>query len=191
MLKISDSAAFLLAGGKSSRMGTDKGLVEFQNQSMASRILNMLSSIFLDVNVNSNNSDYSRFGFPVFSDSVHEKGPAGGILSAFENTGKDWIFVIACDMPLVTPQAILKLHGNKNNSEICLPVSNNNIEPLCGFYHSSIQNQILHYLNDDILKMQQLVKKFNLKLVEFDSSEKLFLNINSKDDLMAWKEYES
>lgn len=191
MLKLSDATAVLLAGGKSSRMGSDKGLVEFRNKPMASHILEVLSTLFSDVIVISNNNSYKNSGFQVFPDSITDKGPAGGIVSAFEHANSEWIFVIACDMPLITTEAILKLYEAKNDSEICLPLTKDGIEPLCGFYHASIQEKLGALIHSDILKMQLIVKKFNLNLVEFDNAENLFLNFNNKADLNTWKEYGS
>lgn len=191
MLKLSDATAVLLAGGKSSRMGSEKGLVEFRKKPMAFHILEVLKSLFSDVIVISNNDNYKYSGFQVFPDSITDKGPAGGIVSAFEHANSEWIFVIACDMPLISTEAILKLYEAKNDSEICLPLTKDGIEPLCGFYHSSIHKEFVELIHSDILKMQLIVKKFNLNTVEFDSAEKLFLNFNTKADLNAWKEYGS
>lgn len=189
MLKLSDASAVLLAGGKSSRMGSDKGLVEFQNKPMASHILELLNTIFTEVIVISNTSNYEHSGYPVFPDSIPDKGPAAGILSAFEHVNSEWIFVIACDMPLITSHTILKLYDEKCDSDICLPVTSDGVEPLCGFYHAAIQNHLLELINNDVLKMQLVVKEFNLKLVEFNDADKLFLNFNTRADLEAWKEY--
>ncbi len=189
MLKLSDATAVLLAGGKSSRMGSDKGLVEFRNKPMASHILEVLKTLFSDVIVISNSDNYKDSGYQIFPDSIPDKGPAGGIVSAFEHANSEWIFVVACDMPLITTEAILKLYAAKNDSEICLPLTKDGIEPLCGFYHSSIHKKLVELIHIDILKMQLIVKKFNLNLVEFDNTEKIFLNFNNKADLNAWKEY--
>ena len=169
MLKLSDATAVLLAGGKSSRMGSDKGLVEFRKKPMASHILEVVATLFSDVFLISNNDSYKDSGYQVFPDSITDKGPAGGIVSAIEHANSEWIFVVACDMPFITMEAILKLYDAKNDSEICLPLTKDGIEPLCGFYHSSIHK----------------------KLVEFDYAEKLFLNFNTRADLEAWKDYGS
>jgi molybdopterin-guanine dinucleotide biosynthesis protein A len=171
-------------------MGSEKGLVEFRNKPMASHILEVLNTLFSDVIVISNNDSYKNSGYQVFPDSIPDKGPAGGIVSAFEHANSEWIFVIACDMPLITTEAILKLYEAKNDSEICLPLTKDGIEPLCGFYHSSIHEKVrCTDTFSDILKMQLIVKKFNLNLVEFDNAENIFLNFNNKADLNAWKEY--
>lgn len=191
MLKLSDVTAVLLAGGKSSRMGSDKGLVEFQNKPMAFHILEVLNNLFSEVIVISNSCNYNDSGFRVFPDSIAFKGPVGGIVSAFEHTNSKWIFVIACDMPLITKEAILKLYEAKKNAEICLPATKDGIEPLCGFYHTAIQQKLIEMIHNDILKMQSIVKNFRLNLVEFDGSEKLFLNFNTRADLNAWQEYGS
>jgi len=191
MLKLSDATAVLLAGGKSSRMGSDKGLVEFRKKPMASHILEVVATLFSDVFLISNNDSYKDSGYQVFPDSITDKGPAGGIVSAIEHANSEWIFVVACDMPFITMEAILKLYDAKNDSEICLPLTKDGIEPLCGFYHSSIHKKLVELIHSDTLKMQLIVKKFNLKLVEFDYAEKLFLNFNTRADLEAWKDYGS
>ena len=188
MIKLKDTTAVLLAGGKSSRMGSDKGFVEFRNKPMASHILEVISNIFSEVIVISNTDSYIDSGFRVFRDAITEKGPAGGIVTAFEHVNSEWIFVIACDMPLITTEAILKLHEAKKNSEICLPKLYEGVEPLCGFYHISIHEKLMGLIHNNVLKMQLVVKNFRLNRVEFDDSEISFMNFNTRADLNAWQE---
>src|SRR5688572_33465590 len=105
----SNITAFILAGGKSSRMGTDKGLVPFRGKEMIRWSIDLLQPIFNDVYLVANRPEYAKFGLPVLSDMLHEKGPIGGIYTALTSSNTTWNFIMACDMPFMNNQVIHKL----------------------------------------------------------------------------------
>ena len=72
----------ILAGGKSSRMGEDKGLLLLNNIPMIQYIINVFDTLKIPVMIIANNDNYKQFHLPVYTDIVKDKGPAGGILSA-------------------------------------------------------------------------------------------------------------
>ena len=86
---------FILAGGKSSRMGRDKGLVPLKGRPMISYLIDTIVGLDLPVSIISNESGYESFGYPVFPDLVKDKGPLGGILSAFSNTETDHCLILS------------------------------------------------------------------------------------------------
>ena len=91
--------AIILAGGKSSRMGSDKGLVLLNGKPMISYIIEILKKMQIPIIIISNNENYKQFGLPVFADIIKEKGPLGGIYTGLKNSKTESNIIVSCDVP--------------------------------------------------------------------------------------------
>lgn len=89
---------FVLAGGRSRRMGSDKALLEFRGETMLQTQVNKMRAAVGDCIVVGRAE--AGEGVETIVDTYPGEGPLGGILTALAHTG-DWIIVLACDMPLV------------------------------------------------------------------------------------------
>ena len=69
----------ILAGGKSSRMGFDKGLAILNGKPMIQYVIDVFEKLGLDIIIISNSPGYETFGYPIYNDLIPEKGPVGGI----------------------------------------------------------------------------------------------------------------
>jgi len=179
---------FLIAGGKSTRMKTDKGFVKYKGISLAQYSLQILSNFCQKVYINSNNPRYERFGIEVITDSYLDKGPLGGILTCLEITQTELNLFLPVDTPNISNEIIETLLHNSNNSDIIVPVKNNYVEPLIGIYKSSCQPLLAKFLKENKLKLVDILKESNTCYVNIDKSlnfydENMFYNINSPDDL--------
>lgn len=76
--KISHIDAHILAGGKSSRMGADKGLLLFKGKPLIERVIEQLYPLFKTICIVSNNREYERFGLQVIEDLIKDIGPGRG-----------------------------------------------------------------------------------------------------------------
>ncbi len=72
---------WVLAGGKSSRMGCDKALLDFAGRPLLRRALELASSVTADVRIVGDPAKYAAFG-AVIADIYSERGPIGGIHAA-------------------------------------------------------------------------------------------------------------
>ena len=179
--------AFVLAGGKSSRMGSDKGLIEFKGKKMIEHVLDSVNKVAV-ASIISNNDEYRQFGKPVWPDIYKNCGPLGGIHSALNNSNADWNLVVSCDLPFMTSDFLffllkqIKMHDGKTR----VPVHDSQAEPLCALYHRSCITEIEKLILKKELKMQNALPKLNTAYVdvpaEFNSSV-LFRNINSPADI--------
>ena len=111
--------AIILAGGKSSRMGTDKGLLDFEGNKLIQHVIDNVKSSCEEILVVSNNDGYNSLGYPVVKDRFLNRGPLGGIHAGLSITKTNWNFVIGCDMPFAEKHFIAYLlsHVSKNSSE--------------------------------------------------------------------------
>jgi len=186
--KISHIDAYILAGGKSSRMGTDKGLILFRGKPLIERVIEQLYPLFKSIYIVSNNHDYDRFGLQVIEDTIKEIGPAGGIHASLGNTQSDKIFIVSCDMPFITTNAIQFIIRHSAGSQIALPVYHEQIQPLFGVYSKNCLPNWKRLIQQKIIKLQEMVTHFQLSKINIENetqfNEVLFMNINDENDLI-------
>ena len=95
-----DAAGFVLAGGRSSRMGTDKALVEFRGRPLVENALGILRAAGLTASIAGARADLRAFA-PVVEDSTPDLGPLGGITAAMDSSAARWAVFLSVDLPLL------------------------------------------------------------------------------------------
>lgn len=186
-IKKSNIKAYILAGGKSSRMGVDKGLMMMEGKAMVYYVIEQFKDAVADIVIVSNNPDYAGFGYEVIPDLILDIGPAGGIYSALHHANTEKVFIVSCDMPYIDANAINLMLENNSKEQIILPVFKGELEPLFGLYAKDCLLVWAELIRKDIIKLKNMVVHFKLKRVFFDEkdsafNDQLFLNINTKSD---------
>jgi molybdopterin-guanine dinucleotide biosynthesis protein A len=97
---------FVLAGGKSSRMGVDKALVRFCGRPMVEIAVEKLRGFCADVGIAGNREDLAGFA-PVVRETRVGVGPAAGIEAGLRAAGQEWVMFVPVDVPLV-PAGVLR-----------------------------------------------------------------------------------
>lgn len=178
--------AYILAGGKSSRMGTDKGLLLLEGKAMIQYVIEQMQAVFDTVIIVSNNTDYEKFGLKVIPDLIKDIGPAGGIYTALHHSNAQLNFIVSCDMPLITKEAIEFIFKTRKKSQIVLLKNQENLEPLFGLYTKDCETVWLQLIHQKTIKLQEMVLQFNLQTIVVEDntifSQSLFKNINTKAD---------
>ncbi len=99
----SEVAGFILAGGRSSRMGVDKASLKLGHHTFVELIARALSELTKDVSI-VGGTEQQRFHELKFIPDIHPfYGALGGIQTALNSCQKPWAFIVACDLPFVTP----------------------------------------------------------------------------------------
>ncbi len=179
----------ILSGGKSSRMGSDKGLLVLHGKPLIQYSIEVLKELCSEIIICTNNPAYETFGFPVIKDVYPDLGPIGGIYTGLLNTNSDSNFVLSCDMPFINSQALAYLLSKNNKSLVSIPIHDQNmIEPLCALYSKAILPQLTKQIRNQDLKIMNLQKKIDVNWVKMDSSFEffhpdLFFNVNDQDSL--------
>lgn len=132
--------AYILAGGKSQRMGTDKGLLLLDGKPFVSHICEAVSPIVGDsIVIVSSNADYDFLGYTRIEDIVADKGPVGGIYTALHQSKTKLNFIISVDAPLVTTELLLWILENHSDSFLMTQVqANEKSYPLIAIYDQSL-----------------------------------------------------
>lgn len=106
MTEVSDDVAgFVLAGGRSSRMGEDKALVEVAGRPLVAYAVHVLRGAGLEPRIAGGRPDLNEFA-PVIADLDPGLGPLGGVVSALENTRQKWAVFLSVDTPLMAPELV-------------------------------------------------------------------------------------
>ncbi len=178
---------YILAGGKSTRMGSDKGLMLFNGKPLVTHIINQLQPAVGQVIIVTNNPDYQQFGLECIPDNIAEVGPAGGIESALTHSRVAHNFIIGCDMPFVSTAAIQWLLEQAGSASIIIPEHDGKIEPLFGIYDSNCLPQWHALIQQGLRKLQSMIACFSLLQPDVTGNmlfhDTLFMNINTYEEL--------
>lgn len=177
--------AFILCGGKSSRMQSEKGLVLFQNKPFIEHIIKAVSRITENIKLITNNKEYDYLTFQKIPDIITDKGPLGGIYTALINSETEFNLILSCDIPLISTELLSELISKKNEeAEITVLASESRMHPLIGIYAKKVLPVIKSAIDNDDLKMMNLIAKIPHQIITIEESENFHLtNINSVDEL--------
>jgi len=130
-----DITAIILAGGKSTRMGTNKSLLKIGDKTIIERLIDLLQSMFKDVILITNEpDDYKFLGLPIYEDIFRYRGPLAGIHSGLKHSKTNLNFIISCDLPFMTMEMINYLIEYKTDKLITVAKADGFIQQLAGKY---------------------------------------------------------
>jgi len=184
--------AVILAGGKSSRMKTNKCLISLNNKRLIEILLSNLEEIFEEIFIITNFPElYFYTGINLFGDIYPFKGPMAGIHVALKNSKYD-VFAFACDMPFIKREIIYFLSENhilhKNNATVSS--YQGKIYPLPGIYSKKLLDELGKLLENDKLSMMKLLDDTGAQVIDVANLDKeglSFININTEEDLKILK----
>jgi molybdopterin-guanine dinucleotide biosynthesis protein A len=180
--------AFILAGGASTRMGTDKAELLLSDQSFLQRIAGTLREISESITVVGRS--VSLPGLKTTTDVYSNWGALGGLHAALHACANEWAFVVACDLPFVTARLITHLAHQRNNHDAVVPIQpDDRPQPLCGFYRvDPCLDQATALIKEGKRRPLDLLERVDTRWVAFSEleelkqSQKFFVNINTPED---------
>lgn len=176
----------ILAGGKSSRFGEDKGLTTFRDAPLVTRVIDVFKEMKLPTFIVANNDKYQSFGLPVYADQHREIGPLGGLHTALKNAGTTHCFCAACDMPFLDKRLFESLR-KYSDFEAVVPRYRGKPEPLLGLYKTQALSKIENLIKLKKYKMSEVIEHLAHHWLDIDENtvfyhRNLFANINSRED---------
>lgn len=176
---------YILCGGKSSRMGSEKGLVVFNNKTFIEHILDAVRPLSDSIHLVTNNDAYASYGYPLVSDVIPDKGPVGGIFSALRHSSSSWNLILSCDVPMMTTQVIEKyLLQDTPKKAITFLSDGHKSSPLIGLYSHRLRGHFEQALRKKWLKLVDLIELLPHKAIIVEQEEVHTLqNINSQKEL--------
>ena len=181
----------ILAGGKSSRMGTDKGRLALGGYTFTEHIINT-ASVFDRTYISADDISYGEYGLPLINDIYKDCGPMGALYSAFSSCNSQWIFTIPCDTPLISRQEILRLFALADTDAQRVVFKGDKVYPTIALYNRSILPLIKEKLEKGELKMMKLLDSVKTQYIETEDNL-CFTNANTPRDYefikMAYKKF--
>jgi molybdenum cofactor guanylyltransferase len=177
-------AGFVLVGGRSSRMGRDKALLEWHGTPLAEHVAQAVFHAAGSVVLIGDPSRYGGLGYEVRADERPGLGPAGGVATALRLGRAEWNLMVACDMPKISQEALrLLLERTETSQANCIvPVGSNcDPEPLCAVYHSRCLPLLDRAIREKRLRMKDLVMELGADLVTGLDPDGL-ANFNTPED---------
>ncbi len=185
-------AALILAGGKSSRMGSDKALVDYQGKPMLLSVYQVAAACTEQVYILTPWSDRYQSILPpdcqYLVESQPGKGPVNGLYQGLEQISADWILLLACDLPLLDVEIlqswINKLPQIPASTLALVPQRSQIWEPMCGFYRKEVKTELDIFLKMGKRSFQELLSGIDVEALNVDEKTSLMLfNCNSPGDL--------
>jgi len=179
-----DIGVIILAGGKSSRMGEDKGLMVLFGKPMIEYILDIADQISTDIVIVANNEEYNRYDYPTFPDIYPEKGPLGGLHAGLTKSKHEINIVLSCDVPYVKPELLQFLLTESTNHDITIPLFEDRTHQLIGVYKKTCLPTFEKSIMMDELKISSIFSQLEVNVVDCNEFDKInFKNLNSKRDI--------
>lgn len=183
----------ILAGGQSTRMGTEKGLVMFRGKPLIRYALDVLTPLCTEILISSPAEAYHHFGHEVIPDDISGIGPMGGLFTCLKRSKNKLNLVLSCDMPFVTAEIFQRLIEKRGASLVCVPWhGQEHYEPLCGIYHKDLVPYLYSRIQQNIYKLPDLFKEISFKPVHADElcpdpGRHCFVSINKPEDLAKYQ----
>jgi len=189
-MRKNDITGVLLAGGKSSRFGSNKALTRLPDGFLIEYPAEVLAELFANrLLITNTPEEYDFLGWPTAGDIYPDSGPLAGIHAALKSATTPAIFVTGCDMPFLNKRLIEHLCSLIEGYDAVVPRTDNGLEPLHAVYHRSIIAVIERNLDQGNRKIHKIFAE--LKVREINETEILtvvdnldsFRNINTVSDL--------
>ena len=188
-LKPADITAVILAGGRGSRMGgQDKGLVNYQGQTLIGHVITALNQQTRQIVINANRSrdEYAAFGYPVVEDSLNDfQGPLAGFLACMSSVSNSYILTLPCDGPKLATDYLqrMMLAMTRSGCDIAIASDGERMQPVYALIPVSLHDDLQQYLAGGDRKIDLWYRHHSIELVDFSDQKDMFTNINSPADM--------
>jgi molybdenum cofactor guanylyltransferase len=193
---------YVLVGGRSARMGSDKALLPYQDRTLVEHLAATLATVASTVRLVGPPHRYTHLTWPVIPDLRPGQGPLAGIEAALLDSSSPWTLILSCDLVGVTPELLQGLLDCAAQPESHPGVQyvlaartgfhqpdDSSLshgghfpgEPLCAAYHRSILPVISHALNQGRNKVREVLSTIPGRVMPLPLSVRLF-NVNTPAD---------
>jgi molybdopterin-guanine dinucleotide biosynthesis protein A len=188
-------SGIILAGGKSTRMGRDKGMLEIGGKRLIGRLVDGLQRIFPEVIIVANVPGlYDDLGVRVVPDLIPDKGSLGGIYTAAAIACHPWAFVMACDMPFFNPSLIRYLATLSGDWDAVVPYTDD-WEPLYALYAKTCLPHMERLIHSGDLKIARFFPHVRVRRVRkeelepYDPEGLSLYNMNTPEEFARAEEW--
>jgi len=181
--------AFVLAGGKSSRMGSDKAFLRLGDETLLSLALKAAGAVAVDVRIVGDRQKFAAFG-RVVEDVYRGQGPLGGIHAALSSSVTELNLVLAVDLPFMGADFLeyMLSRARESKATITVPLVGERLQPLCAVYRRGFAEVAERSLREGKNKIDSLFASVATCVIEEDElvragfSAEMFRNLNTPEE---------
>ncbi|PKP12179.1 MAG: hypothetical protein CVU09_01415 [Bacteroidetes bacterium HGW-Bacteroidetes-4] len=180
---MSTLTGIVMAGGKSSRMGTNKALLHFKGKRLIDRAVEIILPL-VDKIIISSNQPLPDIPYPFITDAVESIGPLGGLQACLNSSTTEWNILIPCDTPFLSVSLYQQMlqHTTAVDAVIAKHVDGK-IEPLIGLYNRCLIPLMEEQIARGDYKLINLLHRARIYYFETEELHQ-FRNMNYPGDLL-------
>jgi len=181
----------ILAGGKSTRFGSNKAFVKVDGISITRHLYNQLRFLLRTVNVITNSpEEFKHLGLPMIPDLIKDMGPIGGIHSALENSFSQWVFVTPCDLPHFSYKLLHVLARSIGDADAVCFSKARKVEPLPALLHRNIHSNLIQFMKRGDNSVHSFLDFSNTSHIPIENysnflNPEMLSNCNTRDEYEA------
>jgi molybdenum cofactor guanylyltransferase len=198
-------SAFVLSGGANSRMGREKGFLEFGGEPLIARTARMVEPLVASITIVGSPQRYAALGLRAIADrkfaggdeTSEACGPLVGIATALATSETPWNLILACDLPYLTATWLdwLLQRAASSGAQIVLPRTSGGVEPLAAVYRRECAAPIIASLGRGVRKVTDALEQFRVDIVpesdwrHIDPEGRVLRNMNAPADYDEAREW--
>ncbi len=181
----------ILAGGKSSRFGSNKAFADVNGRQLIKRVIEIMGSVFEELILIANDpGEYSSLGISMYEDIIKGLGPLGGIYTGLESMADRSGFFVACDMPFLN-ECLIRYIAEMNGSgyDAVIPKIGWKMEPLHSLYSKTCIPAIRGLIDSGECMINKFYQAIRTRFINEDEMKQYdpllssFYNINRPGEL--------
>lgn len=185
-------SVLILAGGKSSRMGEDKALIEVDHQPLLQRVCHVATQVSSTIYILTPWRERYQSIVPANCQFLPESQPNQGPLVALANglttLNTDWVLLLGCDLPFldstILQQWIKGLDQVPQSTLAVVPYQASRWQPLCGFYRRQCYVNLQRFIQQGGRSFQQWLPQIEVRSIPIEQTQELMLlNCNTPEEL--------
>ncbi|MFZ5650203.1 MAG: molybdenum cofactor guanylyltransferase [Bacillota bacterium] len=181
-------SGIILAGGKSSRMGKNKALLEVGGLTMIERVAGAMSGVCSEIIIAGENSGtLEHLGYPTVPDIHPGYGPLSGLHAGLKAAKSWYSFVSACDIPFPSEKLMKRIISEKDGFDVVMLKQGEFFEPLFSLYSKAFIDAAEISIKNGVYKVTAALQHVKWKPVTVSPGEipdlaKSLTNVNTPVD---------
>ena len=189
--------AIILAGGKSSRIGSDKdkAILKLNGKHLIDIVISKLKHIVGDNIIIVGPPERYPSYKQVVPDLFNQRGLLVGLYSGLKSSASRYNLVVGCDMPFLKVELLQYMRDRIGSNDIIIPrYAKNYIEPLCAIYSKDCLSVMERNIEAGILSIRRIFPYLKVRHIEEEEIKIVdpelisFFNINYKEDFVRAEE---
>ncbi len=177
----------ILAGGKSTRFGSNKALFHYRGKPMVEHVIEVLRPLCSKLLLSTNQAGEYRFtGLECIADCYPDRGPLGGIHACLLQSRTEHNLIAGCDLPELDPRLYRLLLQYCSGYQVVVPVHRGLKEPLVSYFNKNTISVIQESLKQNDFKVHRVINRLHTLYLRVENADfysgKLFTNVNTQGD---------